>query len=47
MTTETTTAPPADGDQLSPEGRAVLDATQDLAGDVSETGEQFVRGRIE
>lgn len=46
-TTPTTTATTADGDQLSPEGRAVLDATQDLADDVSETGEEFVRGRIE
>ncbi len=32
---------------LSPEGRAVLAASQDLAADVSETAEDFVRGRIE
>ena len=46
-TTQTTTATTAGSEQLSPEGRAVLDATQDLADDVSETGEEFVRGRIE
>ena len=46
-TTPTTTATTADGERLSAEGRAVLDATQDLADDVSETGEEFVRGRIE
>lgn len=46
-TIQTTTAATADSYRLSPEGRAVLDATQDLADDVSETGEEFVRGRIE
>lgn len=46
-TTDTqTTAATRDG-ELSPEGRAVLDATQDLAADVSETAEEFARGRIE
>ena len=44
-TTETTTA--ASDGELSPEGRAVLDATQDLAADVSETAEQFARGRLD
>jgi hypothetical protein len=35
----------ADG-QLSPRGRAILDATQDLAADVSETAQEFARGRV-
>ena len=43
--TEATTA--ARDGELSPEGRAVLDATQDLAADVSETAEEFGRGRID
>ncbi|MBW3653607.1 MAG: hypothetical protein KY433_08445 [Actinobacteria bacterium] len=46
-TTDTqTTAATRDG-ELSPEGRAVLDATQDLAADVSDTAEEFARGRID
>jgi CHASE3 domain sensor protein len=35
------------GGRLSAEGRAVLDATQDLAVDVSETADEFARGRID
>jgi hypothetical protein len=46
-TTQTTTASSADGERLSPEGRAVLDASQDLAADVSETAQEFARGRID
>lgn len=42
----TTTVTGSDG-ELSPEGRAVLDASQDLAADVSETAQEFARGRIE
>lgn len=42
----TTDAQARDG-RLSPEGRAVLDATQDLAVDVSETADEFARGRID
>jgi hypothetical protein len=42
---ETTTA--AAGDQLSAEGRAIFDASQDLAADVTETAEQFADGRID
>ena len=44
--TPTPTRTTADG-ELSPEGRAVLDASQDLAADVSETAEDFARGRID
>ncbi len=35
------------GGRLSAEGRAVLDATQDLAADVGETADELVRGRID
>jgi hypothetical protein len=35
------------GRELSPEGRAVLAETQDLAGDVSQTAEDFAEGRID
>jgi len=47
-----TTTTTADGDdtpdnELSPEGRAVLAATEDLAADVSETAEDFTEGRID
>jgi predicted small lipoprotein YifL len=42
---ETTTA--AAGDQLSADGRAIFDASQDLAADVTETAEQFADGRID
>jgi len=42
---ETTTA--AAGDQLSAEGRAIFDASQDLAADVTETAEQFAGGSID
>lgn len=44
--TPTTTAEEADG-ELSPRGRAVLAASQDLAADVGETAREFARGRIE
>ncbi|MDP1850501.1 MAG: hypothetical protein Q8K79_22110 [Solirubrobacteraceae bacterium] len=37
----------APADELSPEGRAVLAATEDLAADVSETAEEFTAGRID
>jgi chromosome segregation ATPase len=37
----------ADGGELSPEGRAVLAATEDLAGDVSETAQEFAEGSID
>ena len=37
----------ADGDELSPEGRAVLVATEDLAADVSETAQEFADGTTE
>lgn len=49
VTTETgqTTTATASDVRLSPEGRAVLDASQDLAADVSETAEQFARDRID
>lgn len=47
QTTTTTTEATTGGDQLSPQGRAVLDASQDLAADVSTTGEEFARGRID
>ncbi len=43
----TATQTGSSGDALSPEGRAVLDASQDLAADVSQTVEDFARGRIE
>ena len=33
--------------ELSPEGRAVLAATEDLAADVSKTAEEFTAGRID
>lgn len=46
-TTTQTTTETAAGGELSPEGRAVLDATQDLAADVSETAQEFGRGRID
>ena len=47
-TVETDTeAEAGDGGELSPEGRAVLAATQDLAADVSETAEEFADGRID
>ena len=36
-----------DNATLSPQGRAVLAASEDLAVDVSETAEDFVRGRID
>lgn len=37
----------ADGSELSPEGRAVLAATEDLAADVSETAQEFAEGSID
>lgn len=37
----------ADGGELSPEGRAVLAATEDLAADVSETAREFADGSID
>ena len=37
----------ADGSELSPEGRAVLAATEDLAADVSETAQAFAEGSID
>lgn len=43
----TTTVTESEEGELSPEGRAVLDASQDLAADVSETAEGFVRGSID
>jgi CHASE3 domain sensor protein len=46
-TSPTTTETGERGGRLSPEGRAVLAATQDLAADVSETAEDFARGRID
>ena len=47
--TTTTTAEAGDRpeNELSPEGRAVLAATEDLATDVSETAEEFIAGRID
>ena len=36
-----------DGSELSPEGRAVLAATEDLAADVSETAQEFTEGSID
>jgi hypothetical protein len=45
--THTTTDAGARGGRLSPEGRAVLAAAQDLAADVSATAEDLARGRIE
>lgn len=36
-----------DGSELSPEGRAVLAATEDLAADVSETAQEFAAGSID
>lgn len=48
---DTTTEPAIDAGepdgQLSAKGRAVLAATQDLAADVSDTAEEFARGRID
>lgn len=46
-TTTTAAGDDAPEDELSPEGRAVLAATEDLAADVSETAEEFVAGRID
>ena len=51
-TGDATTSTTADADdtpenELSPEGRAVLAATEDLAGDVSQTAEEFAAGRID
>lgn len=43
----TTTVTESEEGELSPEGRAVLDASQDLAADVSETAEGFARGSID
>ena len=47
--TTTTTADAGDRpeNELSPEGRAVLAATEDLAADVSATAEEFTAGRID
>jgi len=46
-TTTTAAGDDAPEDELSPEGRAVLAATEDLAGDVSATAEEFTAGRID
>lgn len=45
--TETTAGGAGDDGELSPEGRAVLAATQDLAADISETAEEFAKGDID
>ena len=49
VATTTTTAAGDDApeNELSPEGRAVLAATEDLAADVSKTAEEFTAGRID
>jgi hypothetical protein len=46
-TTTTAAGDDAPEDELSPEGRAVLAATEDLAADVSKTAEEFTAGRID
>lgn len=44
---QSTTTTAGRSGRLSPQGRAVLTATQDLAADVGETAKEFARGRIE
>jgi hypothetical protein len=46
-TTTSTTGAAGDSDELSPQARAVLAETQDLAADVSAVAEDFAEGRID
>lgn len=45
--TSTATTSTGDGEQLSPESRALLAASQDLAADVSDTAKELQNGRLD